>query len=81
MMISIDDIDGIIDKYGLRRPDDDTLRACVENAVSANPKVIADIKRGRLRAVNRIVGLVLRELRGADSDDVRRMISETIGQG
>ncbi|HII30294.1 Asp-tRNA(Asn)/Glu-tRNA(Gln) amidotransferase GatCAB subunit B [Candidatus Woesearchaeota archaeon CG08_land_8_20_14_0_20_47_9] len=56
--------------------DDDTLRRLCKEAIQENPQAVADFKGGNEKALNFIVGSVMKKTKGkARPDAVKRMIS------
>jgi aspartyl-tRNA(Asn)/glutamyl-tRNA(Gln) amidotransferase subunit B len=60
--------------------DEATLRAAVAAAVAANPKAVADFKKGKEQAKMSIVGAVMRANKGAPNDVVRRLVDEELAK-
>jgi aspartyl-tRNA(Asn)/glutamyl-tRNA(Gln) amidotransferase subunit B len=60
--------------------DEATLRAAVAAAVAANPKAVADFKKGKEQAKMSIVGAVMRANKGAPNDLVRRLVDEELAK-
>jgi aspartyl-tRNA(Asn)/glutamyl-tRNA(Gln) amidotransferase subunit B len=60
--------------------DEATLRAAVAAAVAANPKAVADFKKGKEQAKGSIVGAVMRGNKGAPNDVVRRLVDEELAR-
>jgi aspartyl-tRNA(Asn)/glutamyl-tRNA(Gln) amidotransferase subunit B len=60
--------------------DEATLRAAVQAAVAANPKVVADYKAGKVQAANKIKGEVMRANKGAPNDVVQRLMEEELAR-
>ena len=55
------------------------LRAIVARAVAANPKAVADFKKGKAKAADAIKGAVMRETRGmARMDLVQQLVAEAL---
>jgi aspartyl-tRNA(Asn)/glutamyl-tRNA(Gln) amidotransferase subunit B len=61
--------------------DESALRAAVQAAVAANPKAVADFKKGRGQAKMAIVGHVMKHNKGAPNDVVRRLVDEELAKG
>jgi aspartyl-tRNA(Asn)/glutamyl-tRNA(Gln) amidotransferase subunit B len=61
--------------------DEGALRAAVAAAVAANPKAVADFKKGKDAAKMSIVGAVMRANKGAPNDVVRRLVDEELAKG
>jgi aspartyl-tRNA(Asn)/glutamyl-tRNA(Gln) amidotransferase subunit B len=60
--------------------DEAALRAAAAAAVAANPKAVADFKKGKDQAKMAIVGQVMKANKGAPSDLVRRLVDEELGK-
>ena len=60
--------------------DEAALRAAVAAAVGANPKAVADFKKGKDAAKMSIVGAVMRANKGAPNDVVRRLVDEELAK-
>lgn len=55
------------------------LKAVVEKVIAANPKVVADFKQGKEKALGFLVGQVMKETRGkANPQLVNRLLKESI---
>jgi aspartyl-tRNA(Asn)/glutamyl-tRNA(Gln) amidotransferase subunit B len=60
--------------------DESALRAAAAAAVAANPKAVADYKKGKEQAKMAIIGHVMKNNRGAPSDLVRRLVDEELAR-
>ena len=60
--------------------DEETLRAAVAAAVAANPKAVADFKKGKDAAKMSIVGAAMKANKGAPNDTVRRLVEEELAK-
>jgi len=59
--------------------DEGQLRAIVQKAIAANPKAVADYKKGKLKAADAIKGAVMRETKGqANTELVQRLLMEEL---
>ncbi|HEY2909412.1 MAG TPA: Asp-tRNA(Asn)/Glu-tRNA(Gln) amidotransferase subunit GatB [Gemmataceae bacterium] len=58
--------------------DESTLRAAVVAAIGANPKAVADFKKGKDAAKMAIVGAVMKGNKGAPNDVVRKLVDEEL---
>ena len=59
--------------------DADALREIVARAVAANPKAVADFKKGKTKAADAIKGAVMRETKGmAKMDLVQQLVAEAL---
>jgi len=76
-----EDVDAVVAARGLRRVSDvDALGSAVDQAVEAQPDVVAKIRGGKTAAVGALVGAVMKATRGqADATVVRRLILERLG--
>jgi aspartyl-tRNA(Asn)/glutamyl-tRNA(Gln) amidotransferase subunit B len=60
--------------------DENALAAAVNEAISANPDIVDEIKSGKTQAAGALIGSVMKQLRGqADAARVRELILEKIG--
>ncbi|MHB1064880.1 MAG: Asp-tRNA(Asn)/Glu-tRNA(Gln) amidotransferase subunit GatB [Georgenia sp.] len=60
--------------------DDGALEAAIDEALAANPDVVAKIRGGKVQAAGAIVGAVMKATRGqADAARVRELLVERIG--
>ncbi|HJZ58849.1 MAG TPA: Asp-tRNA(Asn)/Glu-tRNA(Gln) amidotransferase subunit GatB [Gemmataceae bacterium] len=60
--------------------DEGTLRAAVLAAIAANPDAVADFKKGKVAAANRIKGHVMKNNKGAPNDLVQRLMDEELAK-
>jgi len=61
--------------------DEGQLLEVVRRAITANPKAVADFKKGKLKAIDAIKGAVMRETKGmAKMETVQRLVSEEISK-
>jgi aspartyl-tRNA(Asn)/glutamyl-tRNA(Gln) amidotransferase subunit B len=67
-------------KVGIKDLDEAALRAAAAAAIAANPKAVADIKKGKDAAKMAIVGAVMRANKGAPNDVVRRLVDEELAK-
>lgn len=69
----------IVQEHGHAQAGGDELQAICEAVVKDNPKVIADIRAGKLPALQVLVGQVMRVTRGgANPEQARRLLLEII---
>lgn len=61
--------------------DSGALDAAIAAAIAAQPKAVADIKEGNLRAAGPLMGMVMKQVGGADPKEVREMLIKTIQDG
>lgn len=60
--------------------DEGSLKPVVEKVLAANPGVVAQIKGGKVQAVNALLGQVMRETKGtAKPDVVKKLLAELTG--
>jgi aspartyl-tRNA(Asn)/glutamyl-tRNA(Gln) amidotransferase subunit B len=65
---------------GIKEVDEAALRAAAAAAVAANPKAVADFKKGKDAAKMAIVGAVMKANKGAPNDVVRRLVDEELAK-
>ncbi|MCU0705897.1 MAG: Asp-tRNA(Asn)/Glu-tRNA(Gln) amidotransferase subunit GatB [Fimbriiglobus sp.] len=66
---------------GIKEFDESALRAAVVEAISKNPRAVADFKAGKDQAKMSIVGAVMKANKGAPNDVVRRLVDEELAKG
>ncbi len=66
---------------GIKEVDESTLRAAVIEAISKNPKAVADYKAGKDAAKMAIVGTVMKGNKGVPNDVVRKLVDEELAKG
>ena len=71
----------VVAKRGLEVVSDDgALTAAVDEALAANPDVVAKIQAGKVQAAGALIGAVMKATRGkADAARVRELIMERVG--
>jgi len=71
-----------LDALGVKPPaGEGELAEIVRQAVAANPKAVADFKKGKTAAAQAIFGAVMRETRGtAKADVVRKLLDEELAK-
>jgi aspartyl-tRNA(Asn)/glutamyl-tRNA(Gln) amidotransferase subunit B len=71
----------VVDKRGLVVvSDDDALIAAIDDALAAQPDVLAKIRDGKVQAAGAIIGAVMKAMKGsADAARVRELILERAG--
>ena len=53
----------------------------VRQGIAANPQAVADYKKGKVRAADRIKGFVMKETKGmANTELVQRLLTEELSQ-
>lgn len=73
--------DAIVARLGLTRTTGDTgaIAAAIEEAISENPKALEDYRNGEGKALNFLVGQVMKKTRGkADPAELNRMLIEAL---
>ncbi len=61
--------------------DESQLLEIVRRAIAANPKAVADFKKGKTKAADAIKGAVMRETKGmAKTEAVQRLLLEELGK-
>ncbi len=75
------DPERIVEERGLKAvTDEGALRELVAKVVAENPRVVEQIKAGKTKAINALLGQVMKATRGtAPPDLVRRLLEEAIG--
>jgi aspartyl-tRNA(Asn)/glutamyl-tRNA(Gln) amidotransferase subunit B len=76
------DVDAAMAATGIKPAvfDEARLRAAAAAAIAANPKAVADYKKGKEQAKMAIVGQVMKANKGAPNDLVRRLVDEELGK-
>jgi aspartyl-tRNA(Asn)/glutamyl-tRNA(Gln) amidotransferase subunit B len=70
-----------IDKLGIKPADEGQLLEIVRRAIAANPKAVADYKKGKTKAADAIKGAVMRETKGmAKTDVVQRLLLQELAR-
>jgi aspartyl-tRNA(Asn)/glutamyl-tRNA(Gln) amidotransferase subunit B len=72
-----------IDRLGIKPvADEGQLRELVRKAIAANPKAVADYKKGKARAADAIKGAVMRETRGqANTELLQQLLLQELQNG
>jgi aspartyl-tRNA(Asn)/glutamyl-tRNA(Gln) amidotransferase subunit B len=53
----------------------------VKKAIAANAKAVADVKAGKTKAMDALVGPVMRETKGkAPTDEIRKLLAEELAK-
>lgn len=65
---------------GIKTLDETALREAAKQAIAANPKAVADFKKGKEQAKMSIVGAVMKTNKGAPNDVVRRLVDEELAK-
>lgn len=58
--------------------DTGAMQAAIEAAIAAQPKAVADVREGRFQAIGPMMGMVMKQVGGADPKEVREMLIKTI---
>lgn len=56
----------------------DDLTPIIDSVLSANAKIVADVKGGKQQALGALIGQVMRQVKGADPQVVRELLSQKI---
>ena len=57
------------------------LRELVKQSIAKNPKAVADVKAGKGKAMDALVGPIMRETKGkAPTDEIRRLMTEELAK-
>jgi aspartyl-tRNA(Asn)/glutamyl-tRNA(Gln) amidotransferase subunit B len=68
-----------IDRLGIKPFDEGQVRELVRKAIAANPKAVADYKKGKVKAADAIKGAVMRETKGmARTELVQQLLQEEL---
>ncbi len=72
----------VIERRGFKPvTDDGQLLELVRKAIAANPKAVADFKKGKTKAADAIKGFVMRETKGmANTETVQRLLLEELAR-
>lgn len=75
-------VDAAMDTTGIKPVtiDEATLRSAVLAAIEANPRAVADYRKGKDQAKMAIVGAVMKANKGAPNDVVRRLVDEELNR-
>ena len=69
----------IVQALGLGKAEDDAVQKAVREAVAESAAAVADYRAGSERALNFVVGLVMKKTRGkADAGEVHRLVKEEV---
>jgi len=69
----------IAEELGLGKAEDDAVQKAVREAVAESAAAVADYRAGSERALNFIVGLVMKKTRGkADAGEVHKLVKEEV---
>ncbi len=68
------------EEAGIKEVDGDALRAAVVAAIAANPKAVADFRKGKDAAKMSIVGAVMKAHKGVPNDVVRGLVDDELAK-
>uniref|UniRef100_A0A7C4QTC6 Aspartyl/glutamyl-tRNA(Asn/Gln) amidotransferase subunit B n=1 Tax=Schlesneria paludicola TaxID=360056 RepID=A0A7C4QTC6_9PLAN len=72
-------IEALITERGLALVQDDaTLLAAVTAVIERNPKAVEDFRGGKQAAIGALIGQVMKQVKGADAQVVRQLLSERL---
>lgn len=76
------DVDEVIDRLGLRQLSGaDQLRPILETVLAENPSVVEEVRQGKGKALNVLLGKVMKATQGAaNAGEARRLLEELIGE-
>lgn len=79
--ISPNDIDRLIADRGLEIVRDTAaLEAAIAAAIAARPDAVSDFRGGKQNAVGPLIGMIMKQVAGADPKQVRELLIATIGR-
>ena len=79
--ISPNDIDRLIAARGLEIVRDTAaLDAAIAAAIAARPDAVNDFRAGKQNAVGPLIGMIMKQVAGADPKQVRELLIATIGR-
>jgi aspartyl-tRNA(Asn)/glutamyl-tRNA(Gln) amidotransferase subunit B len=68
-----------IAELGIREISEADLRAIIRKGIADHPKAVADFKKGNVRALDRIKGMVMKETKGmANMEVVQKLLNEEL---
>jgi aspartyl-tRNA(Asn)/glutamyl-tRNA(Gln) amidotransferase subunit B len=75
------DADEIIERFGLKQvTDSDAIEAMIEEVIAANPKSVEEFRAGKEKALNALVGQVMKASRGtANPTQVNELMRRRLG--
>lgn len=76
------EVDVVIDRLGLRQVSGaDQLRPILESVLAENPTVVDEVRQGKGKALNVLLGKVMKATQGAaNAGEARRLLEELIGE-
>lgn len=77
--LTVDLVDQLCQEREVVR-DTGALTAAIEKAIAARPDAVTDVQNGKMQAVGPMIGMVMKDVSGADPKTVRTMLIETIQQ-
>ena len=75
--ISVDDVESLAAEREVVR-DTGALTEAISKAIAARPDAVSDVKEGKLQAVGPMIGMVMKQVGGADPKTVREMLIQMI---
>jgi aspartyl-tRNA(Asn)/glutamyl-tRNA(Gln) amidotransferase subunit B len=76
---AVSDVDRVIAEHGLEIVNDTAaIHAAIDAAIAARPSVVDDFKAGKQAAVGPLIGMVMKQVSGADPKTVRAMLIDVI---
>jgi len=75
--ISADDVESLAAEREIVK-DTGALEAAIQAAIAARPDAVEDVKAGKLQAIGPMMGMVMKQVSGADPKTVREMLISTI---
>lgn len=79
--ISASDVETIIQERRLEIVrDTGALQAAIAAVIAAKPEVVADVKAGKQAAAGPLIGMIMKQVAGADPKAVREMLLKTIAE-
>lgn len=80
--ISVEDVDQIVRERGLEIiRDTGALTAAIQTVMAAKPAVVADYRAGKQNAIGPLIGMIMKQVAGADPRQVREMLIAAIESG
>jgi aspartyl-tRNA(Asn)/glutamyl-tRNA(Gln) amidotransferase subunit B len=81
MLQSGESAEAVVKKLGLDVTfETGQLRAMVRSSIAKNPKAVSDVKAGKGKAMDALMGPVMRETKGkAPMEEVRKIMEEELG--
>ncbi|MBL8816111.1 MAG: Asp-tRNA(Asn)/Glu-tRNA(Gln) amidotransferase subunit GatB [Planctomyces sp.] len=77
--ISVATVEELIRQRGLEiLRDTGALQAAIEAAIAARPEAAADVRNGKLAAAGPLIGMIMKQVAGADPKQVRELLLQTL---